>query len=389
MPYIKKRGKSWRVVVRVGGERAERTVRCSHQDAKRVAREMERDLARIAKRKKVGLRGVVHLSELADHYEENVLPTKREATRVSYLNTLAAVRVYFKSDPVLDDIQTEHIQGYLDWRRVHDPHGNKRSRPLSERTREKERAVLHRMFGTAVKLGWRESNPVTRVEKPKHTGREPVLLDYEQTEKLLAECRKSRSPMLYLYVVLLLETGVRSKSEGLWIEWDDVDLEKGRIKIKSSYRHATKSGKSRYVSTPPRLREAMREHFARYRLATYDGHRTPWVFHHTFDNRSAKAGERIESMYRGFKRAAERAKLPADLRVHDLRHLWVTLSLADGVPTAHVKEAAGHADYATTDRYAHLNADQYLSGFEARYSANGLPTAGAENSQTGTDGAKR
>ena len=44
-----------------------------------------------------------------------------------------------------------------------------------------------------------------------------------------------------------------------------------------------------------------------------------------------------------------------------------TLSLADGVPLANVRDAAGHADYATTDRYANMNPDQYLAGFEDRY----------------------
>ena len=188
------------------------------------------------------------------------------------------------------------------------------------------------------------------------------------------------------FELMLLETGVRSRSEALWIKGEHVNLETGRIYIESSFRHANKTAKSRYVSMPPRLRDAMREHFARYRFATYRGERTPWVFHHIIDNRSARAGERVQSMYRGFKRAAKRAGLPADLRVHDVRHLWVTLSLADGVPASQVQQAAGHADYATTEGYAHLNADQYLTGFEARYSANNLPTVEREQVQTGTDG---
>lgn len=41
----------------------------------------------------------------------------------------------------------------------------------------------------------------------------------------------------------------------------------------------------------PRLAEAMGEHFARYRLALYDGQRTPWLFHHTITNRRRKAGD--------------------------------------------------------------------------------------------------
>jgi integrase len=373
MACIKKRGKAWRVIVKVDGLRRERSVRCSHKDAKRLGTQMERELAREAKRKRAGQPGVVQFSEMLDRYEADKLPTKREATQVSYRNSIAAMRIFFVDgrlgNPRLDDVDQDHIDMYLTWRRLRDTHGEKLDAPLSERSREKEWAILHKLFGIARRLGWREGpNPVDFVDKPEPEDREPILLDYEQTEKLLAECRKSKNPMLYLYVLTLLETGVRCNSECLWIKWGDVDLDKGRIFIRSSYRHSTKSGKSRHVSMPPRLREAMRDHFAKCRFLAYDGQQSEWVFHHPIDNRTAKAGERIKSMYCGYKQAAKRAELDPDLRQHDLRHLWVTLSLADGVPLANVRDAAGHADYATTDRYANMNPDQYLAGFEQRYS---------------------
>jgi len=372
MAHITRRGKAWRVIVQADGMRRERSVRCSHKDAKRLGAQMERELAREAKRKRVGVPGVVTFSDMLDRYEADKLPTKREATQVSYRNSIASMRIYFVDgrlgNPRLDDIEPDQIDAYLTWRRLRDTHGEKLNAPLSERSREKEWAILHKLFGIARRLGWREGpNPVDFVDKPEPEGREPILLEYGQTEKLLAECRKSKNPMMYLYVLTLLETGVRCNSECLWIKWDDVDLDRGRIFIRSSYRHATKSGKSRYVSMPPRLREAMREHFREHRFLAYEGQRSEWVFHHLVDNRTAKAGQRIKSMYRGFKQAAKRAELDPDLRQHDLRHLWVTLSLADGVPLANVKDAAGHADYATTDRYAKMNPDQYLAGFEKRY----------------------
>ncbi len=48
----------------------------------------------------------------------------------------------------------------------------------------------------------------------------------------------------------------------------------------------------------------MREHFARYRFATYNGKPTPWVFHHERTGGRHKAGERIQSLYAAFKSAA-------------------------------------------------------------------------------------
>ena len=98
----------------------------------------------------------------------------------------------------------------------------------------------------------------------------------------------------------------------------------------------------------------MREHFARYRFATYGGKQTPWVFHHTISRRHHKAGRRVVSLYDAFKAAAKRAQLPPDFVQHDLRHRRVTTWLADEKSAVLVKEAVGHADLRTTMAYTHL-----------------------------------
>lgn len=142
----------------------------------------------------------------------------------------------------------------------------------------------------------------------------------------------------------------------LYLQWGDVDLEAGFIGIVTGRNgHRTKGGKSRWVPMTPRLREAMRQHFATYRLATYNGERTSWVFHHPYANRTAKAGARIRILRRAFDAAAKRAGLPPELHQHDLRHLRATTWLAKGANSVHVKEALGHSDLRTTMAYTHLS----------------------------------
>jgi integrase len=68
----------------------------------------------------------------------------------------------------------------------------------------------------------------------------------------------------------------------------------------------------------------------------------------------AKARQRIGVLRRAFQSAVERAKLPADLHQHDLRHRRVTPWLADGADVAKVREAMGHADLRATMGYTHL-----------------------------------
>ena len=168
--------------------------------------------------------------------------------------------------------------------------------------------------------------------------------------------------MLSLYVMTLGEAGVRCDSEALHLKWEDVELEEGFLWISSGRDgHRTKSGKGRWVPMTPRLRQAMREHFAGYRFASYDGRRTPWVFHHATTRRRAKAGDRIRVLRRAFEGAVERAKVPAELHQHDLRHRRVTTWLAAGGDAVKVKEAMGHADLRTTMDYTHLVRDNLRS----------------------------
>ncbi len=171
--------------------------------------------------------------------------------------------------------------------------------------------------------------------------------------------------MLALYVLVLGETGARCKSEVMWLRWEDIDLEEGFLKIVSGRNgHRTKSGRTRWVPMSPRLRQAMREHFARYRFATYGGKQTPCAFHHTISRRHHKAGRRIVSLYDAFKAAAKRAQLPPDFVQHDLRHRRVTTWLADEKSAVLVKEAVGHADLRTTMAYTHLAREHLRSMVE-------------------------
>jgi site-specific recombinase XerD len=104
----------------------------------------------------------------------------------------------------------------------------------------------------------------------------------------------------------------------------------------------------------PHLADAMREHFARSRFAAFDGSRPEWVFHHATTRRQHVAGERIRSLRASFTALVKRAKLPAGLRQHDLRHRRVTTWLAEGKPAALVQEAMGHSDIRVTMGYTHL-----------------------------------
>lgn len=107
------------------------------------------------------------------------------------------------------------------------------------------------------------------------------------------------------------------------------------------------------------------------------------MFHHEITRCHHAASARIGSLHSAFQSAAERAKLPAGLHQHDLRHKRVTDWLAAGKSPVEVMHAMGHSDIKTTMSYYrfvpdHLRAlvteeppARVTSGEPAREVANG------------------
>jgi len=359
---IEERAGTFRVRLCVAGERHYFTLDPDEyrtlEDAQAFARSKYDDLRQ---RNGRGLPGPMRFSELLNRYENAGMPGKRRRklapqTKRSYRTSLQAFRTFFVrkgGDPKVHEIRKGHVNGFMQWRERHAPDGNPSGEMASARTVAKDRTILHRLFGYAEGLEIVEGNPVAKTDAPQGDKREPIILSGDQYEALLKACEGR--PMLALYVLVLGETGVRCDSEALWLRWQDIDFERGFLTVESVRKgRRTKSGKSRKVPMTLRLRDAMREHAATYRLATYHGRRSEWVFHHELDRRHAKAGTRLGGLRRAFTSAAERAELPSDLRQHDLRHRRVTTWLATGKPIAVVAKAMGHSTVKVTEGYLHL-----------------------------------
>jgi integrase len=354
---IDRHGDRFRIRLCIAGERHNFTIPTTdRRAAEAFAKQRVLQLTADAERRAAGMVTGKRVSELIATFERDELPTLTAGTSSAYRDSLKPIKTYFLDtigDPSVESVRAKDILAFIAWRRGNRIDG---TAPLSNRTLQKDRAVLHRLFAIADQLEWRDGNPVARTEPPPADRRDPIILDDPQFEALLTQC--ADRPMLQLYVLALAETGMRCESEALRLTWADVDLEKGDVRVVSGRDgHRTKTGKSRYVPMTSRLLAAMRDHFARYRFASYGGQPTPWVFHHDHTALRYAAGERIGSLHSGFRAAANRAKLPAGLHQHDLRHRRVTTWLAEGRPATLVKEAMGHADLRMTMGYTHLTRD--------------------------------
>jgi len=232
----------------------------------------------------------IPFSSLLERFRATALPQRSLNTRKTYTVSMDALKRFFvveNGDSEIRSVGRGQVQEFLYWRQLHKPDGSERKTPVSGRTLEKDRAMAHNLFAFAEGLELVDVNPVSKVKPPMYDKREYVILTDDEYEQLLAECE--HHPFLKLYALVLGETGMRCESEALWMQWQDIDLEGGFIKIVSGRgEHRTKSGKGRWVPLTERLRRALGDHSATYRLRTYAGQRSSWVFYHDCRQRRAR-----------------------------------------------------------------------------------------------------
>jgi integrase len=69
-----------------------------------------------------------------------------------------------------------------------------------------------------------------------------------------------------------------------------------------------------------------------------------------------KHGEHLVNLQKPWRAIRKRAGLE-DVRIHDLRHTFASVAAASGASLPIIGKLLGHAQSATTERYAHLAAD--------------------------------
>ena len=137
-------------------------------------------------------------------------------------------------------------------------------------------------------------------------------------------------------LALLILTGAR-KQEALRARWDLVDLDRGVLTVPLS-----KSGRPRHVPLSSAAVRVLQLQAAR-RIPG-----NPYVFPSRH-----KEGMPLQGLRRVWERAKRAAGLPADLRIHDLRHSLASALANAGTPLYEIGAVLGHKQLSTTTRYAH------------------------------------
>lgn len=192
-------------------------------------------------------------------------------------------------------------------------------------------------------IGGLTENVAKRVKPlrdPPHIDR---FLSAAEAERLMNAIRKSQSPMLKFIIPFLLLTGAR-KREALDARWEFVNLDRALWTIPLS-----KSGRPRFV---PLSEEAVTVLLnAKAAGISMRLGQCPWVFPNPM------TGKPYTTIYEPWNLCRREAGLP-EVRIHDLRHSFASALVNRGMTLLDVKELLGHANIATTQRYAHLSQDR-------------------------------
>jgi integrase len=218
---------------------------------------------------------------------------------------------------------------------------------LSERTRLHAHRTVSRMLGHAVQWGVVVRNVATMVDAPRVPQHEIEVLTPAEVQTVLERLRGSP---LYLIASVLLATGLR-RGEALALRWQDLDLEKGALRVERTLEETTRGGivvkppktkrSKRTVTLPASTVALLREHrraqqehwfaLGRGRLpddqpvfADWDGSlRRPLRLTQTWRKAMAAAGLKVS--------------------LHSLRHTHASALIAEGVDVLTVSRRLGHA----------------------------------------------
>jgi integrase len=218
--------------------------------------------------------------------------------------------------------------------------------------------TIHSVFELAMRRGWCDRNPVKLAERPviRTTETRIQFLDPGQLECLLAsdfpdDAFGSVEPTLYLTAAM---TGLR-QGELLGLRWRDVDFLAQRIRVVSPYvRNEFADPKSvRSARSVPMAGRVAEELLALRRDSPYSAD-AELVFCHPESGRPLDRSKLV----RRFKEALECEGLP-QITFHELRHTFGTRMAAAGVPLRTIQHWMGHADYKTTQIYAHYQPNEH------------------------------
>ena len=246
-------------------------------------------------------------------------------------------------EPTIGDIRLSHLAPA----HLQSLYSQKLKEGLSTRTVKYIHTIIHQTLDQALKWDLVIRNVSDAVDVPKLVRKPVEPLTQDQVQRLLEVLKEDR---LYSFYVVCLGCGLR-RGEALALTWDAVDLDAGTLYVKQIIQHIIGQG---LVISEPKSEKSRRvvvmPEFVKQALIKHKHNNSEFVF---CTSRGTPFYPR--NIVRHFKRTLDKAGLPSTIRLHDLRHTFVSFMLSQNVPPKDVQVIAGHASFKTTmDIYGHL-----------------------------------
>ena len=202
-------------------------------------------------------------------------------------------------------------------------------------------------------------DPAALVRPPTPPRRLPKAITLSEIEQLLEAASAPGTPAAIrdrALLEVLYGSGARI-SEAVGLDIDDVDLERGLVRLRG------KGAKERLVPIGRYALDAVRAYLVRARPAyAACGLCIPAVFLNARGGRLSR-----QSAWAVLHSAVERAGLNAELSPHTLRHSFATHLLEGGADVRVVQELLGHASVTTTQVYTKVTADTLREVYAATH----------------------
>lgn len=318
MAALQQRNGSWRAIIRLKGFLPVTKTFDTKEEAKVWAGETEAKMKRgtFVDRAEVE-RTTLH--EALDRYLREVTPGKKgAATETNTIRRLQRHPLALRSLAVVRGVA---VAEYRD----------ERLKTVTANTVRIELALLSHLFTIALKeWGLPVDNPVRAIRLPKLPKGRERRLNGDEEARLLAACKRSRSPWLEPIVRFAIETAMR-QSEILGLRWEDVDLSRPVATL-----YDTKNGDTRIVPLSSQAVAVLRE------------------IPRSFDGRMFPVAQ--SSLEHSFHNACVRAEITG-LRFHDLRHEATSRLFEKNLTIMEAALVTGHRTLQMLKRYTHLRAD--------------------------------
>jgi len=242
-------------------------------------------------------------------------------------------------DLPLNQIRRTHVVGWME---------SMRARGLKPGTVNRALNLFKASMTKAVewKIEGMTDSPARTVKPLADYARVESFLTPEEGQRLMASVKRSNNPMLYPLIGFLLLTGAR-KSEALNLKWEHIDAGKRLWTVPLS-----KSGKPRHIPLSDGAAKFLE--LARNIIGSRQI-KSPYAFP------SMDTGERLVDVGYAWDKARTAAGL-RNVRLHDLRHSYASALVNEGRSIYEVQKLLGHANVATTQRYAHLSQAMLAEG---------------------------